>query len=45
MSENKDVENMELNEVIKRMMNEILEAQGSEPLKLRVEEIDAGIYP
>lgn len=46
MSENKDkdVENTELNEVLKGMMNEILEVEGSEKLKLRVEEVDAGIF-
>lgn len=46
MSENKDtsMEKIELNDLLKVMMNEILGAEGSEKLKLRVEEVDAGIF-
>lgn len=44
MSEREGVENEELNAVLRETMNNILEAHGSESLKLRVEEVDAGIF-
>ncbi|MGB2841574.1 MAG: hypothetical protein WBC40_03715 [Halobacteriota archaeon] len=38
------MEKIELNDLLKEMINEILGAEGSEKLKLRVEEVDAGIF-
>jgi len=38
------MEKIELNDLLMEMMNEILGEEGSEKLKLRVEEVDAGIF-
>lgn len=44
MSEKRGVEKAELNGKLREIMKGIIEGEGSEGLKLRVEEVDTGIF-